>query len=84
MLDVADDMRARLEHDLAAANGALDPPVDHHAVGLDAARDGGLRRDEERGAMQIPLDMAVDLDQALGRDAAYDLQTFGNDGSLDA
>jgi hypothetical protein len=30
--------------------------------------------------MQIPLDMAVDLNQALGRDAANDLQTFGNDG----
>jgi hypothetical protein len=30
--------------------------------------------------MQIPLDMAVDLDQPLGGDAPTDLQTFGNDG----
>ena len=31
--------------------------------------------------MQIALDMAVDLDQALGRDRADDLQPVGNDGA---
>src|SRR5690242_9965973 len=80
MLDVADDMGVGFEHDLAAANGALDPPVDDDAVGLNPADDRGLGRDDERGAMQIPLDMAVDLDEALGGDGTYDLQSFGNDG----
>src|SRR5215470_13832402 len=55
MLDVADDMSVGLEYDLAAANGALDPPVDDDGVGLDAARDRSLRRDNERGAVQIAL-----------------------------
>ena len=32
--------------------------------------------------MQIPLDMAVDLNKALGLDAADNLQTLSNDGSL--
>ena len=33
MLDVAGDMRAALQHHLAAANGSLDPPIHDHAVG---------------------------------------------------
>src|SRR4030042_382538 len=51
-------------------------------LGLDVARDGGRRRDDERGAMQISLDLAVDLDQALGRDAADNLQSFGDNRAL--
>ena len=82
VLNVADHMRALLQHHLAAANRPLDPAVDDHAVGLDPAHDRGLGRDDERGAMQIPVDMPVDLDQTLGRDRADDLQTLGNDGPL--
>jgi hypothetical protein len=31
--------------------------------------------------MQFAVDLAVDLDQALGGDGPYDLQSFGNNGA---
>src|SRR5262245_18452987 len=80
VLDVADDMGAALEHDVAAADRAFDPSVHHDALGLNAARDRGFGRNDERGAIKIALDLAVDLDKALGRDRPYNLQSFGNDG----
>ena len=81
MLDVAHDMSVRFEHDFAAANGPLDPPVDHNAIGFYAAIDGRLRRNEEGSAVHITLNVTVDLDQALSRNAACYLLAFGNDGS---
>jgi hypothetical protein len=73
-------MGAALEHNVAAADRAFDPSVDHDAFGLDAAQDRSLGRNDERGAIEISLDLAVDLDKALGGDRTYDLQSFGNDG----
>src|SRR5262245_36394684 len=77
VLDVADHMGAALEHDVAAADRAFNPSVDRDALGLNAARDRGFGRNDERGAIKIAIDLAVDLDKALGRDRAYNLQSFG-------
>jgi hypothetical protein len=80
VMNIANDMGLRFQNDVAPLDGALDPSVDDHAAGGDGSGDVSPARNNERGAMQFAVDLAVDLDQALGRDAAYDLQTFGNDG----
>jgi hypothetical protein len=81
MLDVAHDVSMRLEHDLSASNGTVNSPINDNALGLDAAMDQCLRRDNEGGAVKIPLDVTVDLNQTFGGDAACDPQTFRNDGA---
>jgi hypothetical protein len=72
MLDVAHDMRARLEHDFAAANGPLNAPVHDRAVRRYAAVDRGVRRNDEGRAVHA-LDVPVDFDQAFGRNAPGNL-----------
>jgi hypothetical protein len=81
VLDIAQNVSARFEHDLAAMNGSLDTTVHGNAFGLYAAVDHRLRRNEKKPATHVAFDMAVDLDQAVGRNVALDLQAFRNDGS---
>ena len=81
VLDIAQNVSARLEHDLAAMNGSLDTTVHGNAFGLYAAIDHRLRRNEKKPATHVAFDMAVDLDQAVGRNVAFDLQAFCNYGS---
>ena len=78
MVDIAQNMSARLEHDLAAANGSFDTAVHGNAFGLYAAIDHRLRGNEKKPAAHVAFDMTVDLDQAVGRNVAFDLQAFCN------
>lgn len=51
MLDIADDMRPRLQNDFSALNRALHTPVDNHSLGCDSSGDMSLARDNERSAV---------------------------------
>jgi hypothetical protein len=58
VLDIAHDVGARLEHDLAAANGPFDTPVHDDAVGFYAAIDNRVGRGDPR---QSTLPLLADL-----------------------
>jgi hypothetical protein len=55
-------MRLRPKRDFAALDRSLDSSVYDHVFGNDASENVGLRRDNERSAMQITLDLTIDLD----------------------
>jgi hypothetical protein len=61
VMDVANDVRLRLENHLSALNGALDSPVHDHSLGGDGSGDLGFARDNERSAMQLTLYLPIDL-----------------------
>jgi hypothetical protein len=62
VMDIADDMRLRLENHVSALNGAFDSPVHNHPLGLYSRGDMGFARDNERSTVQLALDLPVDLD----------------------
>jgi hypothetical protein len=62
VMNIANDMCLRLEHYVTALNGALHPTVHNHLLGSDTSDNLGLRRDDERYAMQIALYLPIDLD----------------------
>lgn len=78
MLDIADDMRLRLQNDFSPLNRALNTPVDNHSLGFDSPPDMSFPRDKERSAVQFPVDLPIDLNQALCGNTTYNLQSFGN------
>src|SRR5262245_20477398 len=80
-LNVAYDMRVGFKRHFAAANGSLDLAVHHNTVGFNTSIDQGLRRNEQRRALHVALNLTIDLDQALCRHAPPNLQTFCNDSS---
>src|SRR5262245_19215867 len=74
-MNVADDMPPALENDLAAS----DRTFDHSGYGSNRPFDESPARDDERLAVQFALDLFVELDQALGSDPSFNLQSFGDD-----
>jgi hypothetical protein len=75
-LNVSDDNRARLQNNLSAMNWALDFSVHDDPFSLDAAVDT-FGRDNEGRALQVALDLPIDLNQALSGNAAYNFEPFG-------
>ena len=61
-MNIANDMRLRLKHHVAALNGSLNFTIHNHALSSDTSDDLGLRRDNERTAMQVTLYLTIDLD----------------------
>jgi hypothetical protein len=61
-MNIANDMRLRLKHHLAALNGALHSTVHNYPLSSDTSDDLGTRRDNERSAMQVTLYLTIDLD----------------------
>ena len=53
VMNIANDMRLRLKHHVAALNGPLHFTVHDHPLCSDTSDDLGLRRDNERSAMQV-------------------------------
>ncbi len=68
-VDVAFDLRARVQDDIGAQNGPIHLTEYAHAVGGDRAVDDGLLADDQLGAVQVGLD-----------DAVYAQRTFAADG----
>jgi hypothetical protein len=81
VVDITNDMRVRLENYLSTLNWALDCAVHNHSLGGDSPCDLGFARDNERSAMDLTLDLPIDLDQTLRSDTAHNLQSFGDNGS---
>ena len=79
MVDVALDMRLRLKGDAQAADRSDDMAAHHHVLGDHGAGDLRLVAKHERAALDIALDLPVDLDLALGRDIADDRQVLADD-----
>jgi hypothetical protein len=61
-MDIANDIRLRLENHVSALNGAFDSTVDNHSTGFYSRGDMGFARDNEGSAVQFALDLPVDLD----------------------
>jgi hypothetical protein len=62
VMNIASDMRLRPQHHVAALNGPLYSTVHHHLLSSDASDDLGLRRHNERSAMQVTFYLTIDLD----------------------
>ena len=71
-LNVAHDMRVGSKRHVAVANGPLNLAVRHNPVSFNTSIDHGLRRSEQRRAVDVALNLTIDLDQALCRHAARD------------
>ncbi len=61
-MNIANDVRPRLKHNVAALNGPLHSTVHNHSLGSDTSDDMRLRRDNKRRAMQVTLYLTIDLD----------------------
>lgn len=70
VMNIANNMRLRLEHYVATLNGALHRTVHNHLLSGNASDNPALRRDNERSAMQVALYLTIDLDQAFCGDIA--------------
>jgi len=70
VMNIANDMRLRLENHVAALDGPLNFTVHNHALSNDTSDDLGLRRDNERSALQVALYLTIDLDLPLCGDMA--------------
>ena len=60
-MNIANDMRLRLENHVTALDGPLNFTVHNHALSNDTSDDLGLRRDNERSALQVALNLTIDL-----------------------
>src|SRR5215510_6536728 len=76
VIDVAHDMRLRLKHHVAALNGTFHSTIHNHLLGSDASDNSALRRNNERGAMQVALYLTINLDQAFCGDIAENFQSI--------
>ena len=61
-MNIANDMRPRLKHNVAALNGVPDSTVHNHSLRSYTSDDLRLRRDNKRSAMQVTLYLTIDLD----------------------
>src|SRR5262245_1543859 len=80
-LNVAHDMRPGFKRHFVAANGSLYLAVHHNTVSFNTSIDRGLRRNKQRRAVHVALDLTIDLDEALCRHATLNFQAFCNDSS---
>ena len=79
VVNIADHMRPRLENDLPSCDRALDRSLDNHLIGRNCSFDESPPRDYERLAAQFALNLSIEFHQALGGDAPFNLQSFGDD-----
>jgi hypothetical protein len=61
MTNIADHMRLRLKHHVAALNWTFHSTVHNHPLGSDISNDLGIRRDDKRSATHITLYPTIDL-----------------------
>ena len=83
MVDVALDMGLRLERHAQAPDRAEHAAAHHDILGEHAAGDLRLVAEQERAAMHVALDLAVDLDLAFRGHVAGDRQILADDGGDD-
>jgi hypothetical protein len=62
VMNIANNMRLRPKHHVAALNGTFYSAVHNNSLSNDASDDLGLWRDNERCAMQVTLYLTIDLD----------------------
>ena len=74
-MNVANDMRLRLQNNFSALNWALDSPVHNDSLSSDAAADMCFGRNDEGRAVQLALNLTVDFDQTLSGYATDDLKS---------
>ena len=79
VMNIAHHIRVRLKHDVAGLDGALHFTVHNHLLSGDGSNDLGIRRDNERSALQVPLYLAIDFDCAICGDSASNLQATTDD-----
>ncbi len=72
MVDIAFDMARGLQQNPAAANGTEHMAADDALLGNDAAGDAGLLADHDVRAVNIALDLALDLNLAFRHEVAVD------------
>jgi hypothetical protein len=82
VVEIANDLRLRLQNNVDALNRTFDFPIHNHSLGGNSSGNMRPARNDERGAVQFAVDLTVDLDQAFGRDGPYNLQPLGDDRSL--
>ena len=71
MINIALDVTGRLQGNFFAANGSHDLTADDDLFGNNAARNPGLFTDQHVGAVNIALDLALNMDFALGDQVAH-------------
>ena len=76
-MNIADNNRARLQNNVSATNWAFDFSIHDDPFSLDAAAYACFGGDDQRGAVQVALDLPVDFDQTLSGYAADNLEPFG-------
>src|SRR5262249_18636971 len=79
MENIALNMGLRLQLDAKAPPLAHHPAAHHDVLGRDAADYLRFVSEQERAAMDIALDLAVDLNLALGSDITGDRQVLADD-----
>ena len=80
MEDVALDVAGGLQHHALAAHRAHDVAAHDDLLGDDAAGDARLLADDDVGAVDVALHLAVDLHFALGDEVAVDREIGADDG----
>ena len=79
VVDIAFDMARGLQQHAAAANGAEHMAADDALLGNDAAGDAGLLADHDVRAVNVALDLALDLDLAFRHEVAVDYEIGTDD-----
>ena len=62
VINIANDMGLRLKHHVAALDGPLHSTVHNHLLRVDTSDNLGLWRHNERSALQVTLNLTIDLD----------------------
>src|SRR5262245_23051680 len=79
MEDIALDMRLRLERDTQTPDRADYAPAHDDILGHDAADHLRLVAEQKRTAIDVALDLAIDLDLALRGDITRDAEILADD-----
>src|SRR5262249_20436030 len=81
MSNIANHMCLGLKHNVAALDWPFHSTVHNHPLSSDASDDLGTCRDDQRSAMHITFDLAIDLNQPFGADIAHDFEPAADDSS---
>ena len=61
VMNIANNMRVRLENHVCGLYGTLDSPVHNHPLGCDSSGNMGFTRKNKRSAVQFAIHLPIDL-----------------------
>jgi hypothetical protein len=75
--NISGDNGARFQNYLSAVNWALDSSIHNDPFSSNSAFDPRFWGHNERGAVQVAIDLPIDFNQTLSRHATYNFESFG-------